>query len=427
MTWVDSFTEVQWDDVRAIRGEYIAASLCTDPADRPASEAAIRRMYELAGCDAPQFIWCQSPAAIRLMVRMLDPDSPVQRAIRVGEIPGGSPRFADWFVDIQRESFKSARAIARELHGELGPLLDDWLQQIRAQLVTASHEDVLSRPLPDLLGEPLGEAVMTSLEGIRWPPPPAQSEKYPWDARWPPVSSDRFRYWVSDGYLGSGWMRGGDQFYNWIAGFDVPRRLGLVSYDSDNERLHLLRALTRSCGWWEPYERICFITERPAVVRAVARGGRGQLRLHCPDGPAIRFRDGWSVYAWHGTLVPATLIEDGWDAAAIMCERNAEVRRCAIEKLGWDNFEQHLILVASAPDPGNPGQVLTLCDLPDVIRDTYSGRVRLLLCSNGTPEPDGTRRRFALPVPPQHTDPVAAAAELYGWTRREYAALARRA
>jgi hypothetical protein len=110
-----------------------------------------------------------------------------------------------------------------------------------------------------------------------------------------------------------------------------------------------------------------------------------------------------------------------------MAERNAEIRRCAIEKLGWDQFEQHLIPVASAPDPGNPGQALTLYDLPAAIRDTYPGPVRLLLCSNGTPEADGTRRRFALQVPPHHTDPVVAAAELYGWTRRQYARLARRA
>jgi len=284
----------------------------------------------------------------------------------------------------------------------------------------------MSRSLPDLLGEPLGEAVIQSLQGIRWPPAPAQSDKYPWNA-WLPTASDRVRYHLYDGYLGFGWDRGGGQFCSWIAGFEVPRRLGLVSYDSDSERLDLLRALTRLCGWWEPYERTCFITEHPAVVRAAAPGGRGQLRLHCPDGPAIRFRDGWSVYAWNGTLVPATLIEDGWDAAAIMCERNAEVRRCAIEKLGWNEFEQHLIPVASAPDPGNPGQVLTLCDLPADIRDTYGGPLRLLLCSNGTPEPDGTRRRFALPVPSHHTDPIAAAAELYGWTRRQYARLARRA
>jgi hypothetical protein len=112
-TRVNRLTEAQWDDVRAILGEYIAASLCTDPADRPAAEAAIRRMYELDGYQVPQVIWCQSPAAVRLMFRMLDPNS-AKRAIRVGEIPAGEWRFADIFAHSYYPSFQSARVIGRE-------------------------------------------------------------------------------------------------------------------------------------------------------------------------------------------------------------------------------------------------------------------------------------------------------------------------
>jgi hypothetical protein len=82
--------------------------------------------------------------------------------------------------------------------------------------------------------------------------------------------------------------------------------------------------------------------------------------------------------------------------------------------------------VASAPDPGSPGQVLTLCDVPEAFKHIFPWPVRLLLCSNGTPEADGTRRRFALMVPARHTDPVAAAAETYGWSRKQYASLAGR-
>ena len=51
----------------------VAASLCTDPADRPAAESAICRMDELAGHKVPQFIWCESPAAVRQVIRMLSP------------------------------------------------------------------------------------------------------------------------------------------------------------------------------------------------------------------------------------------------------------------------------------------------------------------------------------------------------------------
>jgi hypothetical protein len=415
---VDSLTSAQWDDVRAIRGDYLTASLCTDPADRPAAEAAICRIYEMDGRKAPPFIWCQSPAAVRLMIRMLDPDSPRQRAVKVGE-----PFGFIWYVwnsgKLLAENFTAALALGREVGREFG-LLFGGKHQIPEQLFTASRADVLSRPLGDLLGEPLGEAVQAALRGTRWPPQARDRTRS--------YCGLTFGDYRALDYLGDGWSRGGGQFHGRMAEFDALRQLGLVTYDEqDSERLDLVCTLIRSCGWWEPYAYAGFVTERPAVVRAETPGGLGQLRLHCPDGPAITYRDGWSVYAWHGTVVPASLIEEGWDAGAIMAERNAEIRRCAIEKLGWDQFEQHLTPVASSPDPGNPGQVLALYDLPAAIRNTYPGPVRLLLCSNGTPEPDGTRRRFALQVPPHHTDPVAAAAQLYGWTRREYAKLARRA
>ena len=215
----------------------------------------------------------------------------------------------------------------------------------------------------------------------------------------------------------------------WIAFYDVPRRLGIVTYSEvDSRALGLWATLARSCGWWWPYENTCVVSERPSLVRTETwDASQGTVRLHCADGPAMLFPDGWPVYAWHGTSVPAGLIEDGWDMQRILTERNAEVRRCAIEKLGWGEFEKHLPKVAEAADPGNPGQVITLYDLPPGLEDTYPERARLLLCTNGTPEPDGTRRRFGLPVPAHHTDPAAAAAELYGWPVEAYRNLARRA
>ena len=95
-----------------------------------------------------------------------------------------------------------------------------------------------------------------------------------------------------------------------------------------------------------------------------------------------------------------------------MSERNAEVRRCAIEVVGWDTITDQLTLVSAEPDPGNAPHALRLYDLPESLRDMWDDEARVLVCVNGSVERDGTRRSFGLPVPAHHTSAVAAAADL---------------
>ena len=178
-----------------------------------------------------------------------------------------------------------------------------------------------------------------------------------------------------------------------------------------------LSTVARNAGWWWPMRDTVILTDRPDTLHRDPQG-----RLHCETGPALRYRDGWAIHAIHGVRVPADLIEQGWDADRVLSERNAEVRRAAIELTGWDRFiaDAGLTLVASAPDPGNPPHELELYDLPDRLRDMYDDQARILICTNGSVEPDGTRRRYGLPVPAHHNDPVAAAADLYGWPVEAY-------
>jgi len=187
-----------------------------------------------------------------------------------------------------------------------------------------------------------------------------------------------------------------------------------------------------SAGWWWPHQQFVMVCDRPRELHLeqVGPAGWGSHRLHCPTGPAISWRDGWSLHYWHGTRVPADLIEgDGWTPDRIMRERNTEVRRCAVEvhaaRHGWDQ------LIATAgwpqigetvPDPGNPGQTLSLYRLDHV----YDQVVHLLRMTNGTVERDGSRRQFGETVPASITDPVAAAAWQIGITRHQYAQTARR-
>ena len=62
--------------------------------------------------------------------------------------------------------------------------------------------------------------------------------------------------------------------------------------------------------------------------------------------------------------------------------------------MGWDQFAKAagLKLVDQAPDPANPGQVLSPYDVP---RKVLNLKVRVLVCANATRERGGTRRTFA--------------------------------
>lgn len=105
------------------------------------------------------------------------------------------------------------------------------------------------------------------------------------------------------------------------------------------------------------------MAERPAVLRTepVPGSRHGELRLHCADGQAIAFGDGYGIHALHGTPVPEWVLTAP-TAGRIKAEKNIEVRRSAIERIGWETYirEARLSRVAVCPDPANPGAELTL-------------------------------------------------------------------
>ncbi len=181
-----------------------------------------------------------------------------------------------------------------------------------------------------------------------------------------------------------------------------------------------LAATVSACGpWWWPDERVCVISDPPETLVTETADSLDWVRPHCADGPAVRYRDGWELYFWHGTRVPEWVITDP-TAAAIDREPNVEVRRSAIEHLGWPAYLEQagMRLMASAPDPGNPGFDLLLYDLPR--------NERVLVAVNGSVERDGTRRRYGLTVPGHLDDPLAAAAWTYGLSREQYSQLLHR-
>ncbi|HZM77598.1 MAG TPA: hypothetical protein VFC19_17915 [Candidatus Limnocylindrales bacterium] len=200
---------------------------------------------------------------------------------------------------------------------------------------------------------------------------------------------------------------------------------GVVGGDTRKGWRRRLQALVdaQSAGWWWPHLSFVMVSDRPRVVRTEELGD-GLRRLHNADGPALVWPDGWSLYFWHGTRVPAWVVEKP-TVDAIHAEANVEVRRCGIESMGWEAYltKARLRLIDTAADPGNDGFELRLYEVPAAV---WGMPARVLLAINGSPERDGTRRRYGLPVPADMDTAVHAAAWTYGISQDQYAGLARR-
>ena len=116
---------------------------------------------------------------------------------------------------------------------------------------------------------------------------------------------------------------------HWLGFYDYFNQVcGLTN---ETKALVGLWLQAQHAGWWMPYKEVCFVSERHNILKQDTQG-----RLHCEDGLAIGYPDGWGVYAWHGVRVPERVImhPDTLTGQDIIEERNVEVRRVMMERMG---------------------------------------------------------------------------------------------
>ena len=129
-------------------------------------------------------------------------------------------------------------------------------------------------------------------------------------------------------------------------------------------------------------------------------------RLHASDQPAVVWRDGSGRWYWDGIAVPERIAaaRDQLTADLVAGIDNQELRRVAVDRLGWERF----LATASAElraqdDYGKLWATTVRID---------GERVQLVEVVNATAEPDGSHRRYFLRVPPT----TRTAREAVGWT-----------
>jgi len=136
-------------------------------------------------------------------------------------------------------------------------------------------------------------------------------------------------------------------------------------------------------------------------------------RLHREEGPALEWPTGECRYFWNGVHVPEFVVERPHEITPleIRLEDNAERRRCMMERYGVARFLREVDAELVGED--DCGRLWRWVDLD-------AEDCCVLEVENGTREPDGTRRRYFLPVPPLMRSPRQAAAWTYGLSAEEY-------
>jgi hypothetical protein len=158
-------------------------------------------------------------------------------------------------------------------------------------------------------------------------------------------------------------------------------------------------------GFRVMHKEFCIVSDFPEFIKI-----DNENRPHCENGPSHKWRDGWSLYYWHGQSIPSEWIENksSLTAEVALTCGNIEQRRAACEILGWSNIlaalDAKIINTDGDPEIGELVEVT----IPEIGRERFL-RVRC-----------GTGRDFALPVPPNMRTAIEAQAWTWGLDKKDF-------
>lgn len=196
----------------------------------------------------------------------------------------------------------------------------------------------------------------------------------------------------------------------WAACMSFLREVGDLTLRGElSQRALAYEQMAELAAWWYPHPDFLMVSERPGEIhRELADRhrprGLGSHRLHRIEGPAICWRDGWTMHMVHGRRVPGWIVEhpERITVAAIDETPNAEVRRVMLERYGWARYMQDSN-AAVVDECGADHPVLGLRGAR-LLRKQLPGEPEPMVwleMVNSTPEPDGTYKRYLERIDPK--------------------------
>lgn len=283
------------DEQKAKFPEYVETwskiGLCTDPADRPEAEKAIVELYAAANLTAPRVVWCLSPVGSALtkatMVNMNELIPAAAATIPADASPRDMVTGLVKFVVVDYLVPSVSESVWNSADPEIWDQVMDEVKKARKSKKKLATDAV----------DKLRAAFISSASDMR------QESIY--------------------GQHDAGWAA----FYTYLR-----VECGLVE---ETEPLTGLLRLCRSANWALPYSKICWVSERHNIVKVDTDG-----RLHCPDGPALAYPDGWSRWYINGVAVDEQIVmrPETQTIEQIHGDDNTERRRVRIERYGWERY-----------------------------------------------------------------------------------------
>jgi hypothetical protein len=386
---IETLTPEQLVEMRLYREDQRREALRTDKIDPDAARSAVSVLYATAGLPAPKY--------------MIVLDSPVQCLMARGlmRLGNNGDQLRDQLWAQLRDQLWAQ--LGGQLGGQLGDQLWDQLgDQLGGQLWDQLWDQLwaqLGGQLRDQLWDQLRAQLGGQLRDQLWGQLRAQLGDQLRAQLWGQLGGQLGGQLYQQTFFVGGW----DAF--WLAFYDYARKIGVKYPPKTDAALDAYRAYAAACGVSYLYPGAAFISDRPDRILF-----DHMRRLHADDGPALRWRDGYGIYAWHGMRIPADLIDRRHEMTpkSITAIANAEHRRAAIEIYahvhGPDKFVKDLgaTIVSSDKCHGRPRRLYRL------------GDQQWVHVINGSKEPDGTRREFLLGVPNDVTTPHEAVAWSYG-------------
>ena len=196
----------------------------------------------------------------------------------------------------------------------------------------------------------------------------------------------------------------------WVAFYDYFSGIGIVKHDGFTKYMsHIKNGIFYTIF----LKGAAILCGRPEYIKRDESN-----RLHCEDGPAILWMDGYAQYFWHGVSVTQKIVEtpEQLTREDLVREENAEVRRAMMEKLDSDFIK---LLDVIEVDRGIVGigdsrkeAVLWRTREIDSIANEYLQFVGVTCHSTG--------REYALCIPSDIKDVWSAVAWTFGKSKDEY-------